>query len=46
MSQKLNGGGQELASQVPALHVNMCKLGRKTAFFLHKPAYDLLKMAK
>ena len=33
MSQKLNGGGQERALQVPALHFKICNLGPKLAFF-------------
>ena len=36
MSQKLNGGGRERASQVPDLHFNTCNLGAKSAFFLPK----------
>ena len=34
MSQKLNGGGRERASQAPDLHFKICNLGPKSAFFL------------
>ena len=43
MSQKLNGGGQEQASQVPDLHFKICNLGPKSAFFLPKKALELAK---
>ena len=42
MSQKLNGGSLERASQVPDVHFKICNLGPKSAFFLSpKPALDL-----
>ena len=40
MSQKLNGGGQERALQVPNLHFEICNLGPKSAF-LPKTALEL-----
>ena len=36
MSQKLNGGGRERASQVPDLHFKICNLGPNTAFVCPK----------
>ena len=44
MSQKLNGGGGEQASQVPDLHFKICNLGPKPAFFfLPKTALEPAK---
>ena len=43
MSQKLNGGGRERASQVPDFHFKICHLGPKSAFFCPKPLLNLLK---
>ena len=40
MSQKLNGGGREQASQVPDLHFKICNLGPKSAFFLPNTALE------
>ena len=40
MSQKLNGGGRERASQVPDLRFKICNLGPKSAFFLPKTALE------
>ena len=40
MSQKLNGGGRERASQVPDLHFKICNLGSKSALFLPKTALE------
>ena len=40
MSQKLNGGGRERASQVPDLHFKICNLGPKSAFLLPKIALE------
>ena len=36
LSQKLNGGSWEWASQVPDLHFKICNLGPKSAFFFPK----------
>ena len=41
MSQKLNAGVWERASQVPDLHFKICDLGPKSAFFLPKTALEL-----
>ena len=40
MSQKLNGGGRERASQVLDLHFKICNLGPKSAFFLPKTTLE------
>ena len=40
MSQKLNSGGREWASQVPDLHIKICNLGPKAAFFFPKTALE------
>ena len=40
MSEKLNGGGQERASQVPDLHFKICYLGPKSALFLPKTTLE------
>ena len=40
MSQKLNAGGRERASQVPDLHFKICNLGPKSAFFMPKTALE------
>ena len=36
MSQKINGGGQERASQMADLRFKTCNLGPKSAFFCPK----------
>ena len=44
MSQKLNGGGRERASQVLYLHFKICNVGQKSAFFfLPKTALEATK---
>ena len=40
MSQKLNGGGRERASQVPGLHFKICSLGSKSALLLPKTSVE------
>ena len=40
MSQKINGGDREWASQVPDLHFKICHLGPKSAFSLPKSTLE------
>ena len=43
MTQKLNGGGRERASQVPDVHFKICNLWPKSAFCLPKTALETVK---